>query len=128
MGVPPQFGRNSYLPTLSLTGVETEASGPRHWVDAFSPVFARPVVMEGMGQLIVLAERLADRSRPAPGQTAAFFFDLGCPFSYLAAERVERVLGDVEWIPTASTLLGGQGWAQSPAVRREAERRAVELR
>ena len=63
------------------------------------------VVIGGMGQLIVLAERLADRSRPAPGHSAAFFFDLSCPFSYLAAERVERLLGDVEWIPAASTLL-----------------------
>jgi 2-hydroxychromene-2-carboxylate isomerase len=84
--------------------------------------------MGGMGEIIVLAERLADRSRPAPGRTAAFFFDLGCPFSYLAAERVERLLGDVAWIPTASGPLGGHVWAQSPAARREAERRAVKLR
>jgi 2-hydroxychromene-2-carboxylate isomerase len=81
-----------------------------------------------MGELIVLAERLADRSRPARSEQPAFFFDLACPFSYLAAERVERVLGDVEWIPTASTLLDGQEWAQSPSVRREAERMASSLR
>jgi 2-hydroxychromene-2-carboxylate isomerase len=81
-----------------------------------------------MGELIVLAERLADRSRPMRSEQPAFFFDLACPFSYLAAERVERVLGDVEWIPTASKLLDGQEWAQSPGVRREAERRASELR
>ena len=84
--------------------------------------------MGGMGELIVLAERLADRSRPAPGRAAAFFFDLSCPFSYLAAERVERILGDAEWIPTSGGPLGGLVWAQSPAARREAERRAVELR
>jgi 2-hydroxychromene-2-carboxylate isomerase len=81
-----------------------------------------------MGQLIVLAERRADRSRPTSGGAAAFFFDPTCVFSYLAAERVERVLGDAEWIPAASHLLGGLVWAQSPAVRREAERRAGELR
>jgi 2-hydroxychromene-2-carboxylate isomerase len=81
-----------------------------------------------MGQLIILAERLADRSRPARSEQPAFFFDLACPFSYLAAERVERVLGDVEWIPTASTFLDGQEWAQSPSVRREAERLAASLR
>jgi 2-hydroxychromene-2-carboxylate isomerase len=81
-----------------------------------------------MGELIVLAERLADRSRPLRSEQPAFFFDLSCPFSYLAAERVERVLGDVEWIPTASTLLDGQEWAQSPSVRREAERLAASLR
>jgi 2-hydroxychromene-2-carboxylate isomerase len=84
--------------------------------------------MGGMGQLIVLAERLADRSRASSGHTAAFFFDLACPFSYLAAERVERTLGDAEWIPAASTHLGGLEWAQSPSVRREAELRASELR
>jgi len=81
-----------------------------------------------MGELIILAERLADRSRPGRGEQPAFFFDLACPFSYLAAERVERILGDVEWIPTASMLLDGQDWAQEPTVRREAERRAAELR
>jgi 2-hydroxychromene-2-carboxylate isomerase len=82
-----------------------------------------------MGQLIILAERLADRSRPARSEQPAFFFDVACPFSYLAAERVERILGDVEWIPTASSLLDGQDWAaQTPRMRREAERRAAELR
>ena len=81
-----------------------------------------------MGELIILAERLADRSRPGRSERPAFCFDLACPFSYLAAERVERILGDVEWIPTASTLLDGQDWAQQPSMRREAERRAAELR
>ncbi len=38
-------------------------------------------------------------------QTAhpAFFFDLACPFSYIAAESVERLLGDIEWVPAYST-------------------------
>jgi 2-hydroxychromene-2-carboxylate isomerase len=54
-----------------------------------------------MGELIVLADRLADRSRPRRGQ-AAFFFDLASPFSYLASERVERVVGTVEWIPVCA--------------------------
>jgi len=58
-----------------------------------------------MGELIVLAERRADRSRPRRDGRPAFFFDLACPFSYLAAERVERMLGEVEWVPTASTIL-----------------------
>jgi 2-hydroxychromene-2-carboxylate isomerase len=81
-----------------------------------------------MGELIVLAERLADRSRLAQRRRPAFFFDLACPFSYLAAERIERILGDVDWIPTASKLLDGQEWAQDPELRREAEHRAAELR
>jgi 2-hydroxychromene-2-carboxylate isomerase len=76
-----------------------------------------------MGDLIVLGDRLEehsalrlDRERPA------FYFDLGCPLSYLAAERVERLLSDVEWVPVISG-------AAAPAPRREqAEERARALR
>jgi 2-hydroxychromene-2-carboxylate isomerase len=58
-----------------------------------------------MGELIVLRERLdeqaglrLDRGRPA------FYFDLACPYCYLAAERVERMLGEADWIPVLGTL------------------------
>jgi 2-hydroxychromene-2-carboxylate isomerase len=82
-----------------------------------------------MGELIVLAERRADRSRPTGGSRPSFFFDLSCPFSYLVAERVERVLGDVAWIPTAGTLLRqGREWSQPAAVRAHAETLAVAQR
>jgi 2-hydroxychromene-2-carboxylate isomerase len=78
-----------------------------------------------MGELIVLAERLADRTRPRADARPAFFFDLGCPFSYLAAERVERLLGEVEWVPVS-------GLSPAPVDRDElraaAEQRAAELR
>jgi 2-hydroxychromene-2-carboxylate isomerase len=51
-----------------------------------------------MGDVIMLWERLAER--PSIGGTrSVFFFDLACPFSYLTAERVERALGDVDWVP-----------------------------
>ena len=99
-------------------------------VDEFPPVFAIGVVyVEAMGELIVLAERRADRSRPTRSMRPAFFFDLSCPFSYLTAERVERVLGDVDWVPTAATVLhrGGE-WDQPAAVRAHAETCAVALR
>ncbi len=77
----------------------------------------------------MLAERLADRSRPARRSEVAFFFDLVCPFSYLAAERIERVLGNVDWIPTAGMILHGQGHpAHSVAAREAAERIAADLR
>lgn len=56
-----------------------------------------------MGDLIVLADRLADRSRPSRRRPVVFFFDLASPFSYLAAEDVERLLGEVEWIPVSGT-------------------------
>jgi 2-hydroxychromene-2-carboxylate isomerase len=83
-----------------------------------------------MGELIVLAERRADRSRPTRGsQRPAFFFDVSCPFSYLTAERVERVLGDVEWVPTAAAMINQGGeWDQPAAVRAHAETCAVAMR
>ncbi len=76
-----------------------------------------------MGDVIVLSEWLADRARPRAQAGAAFFFDLACPFSYLAAERVERLLQDVEWVPVA-----GLGASDDLPSRVDAERRAAELR
>ena len=51
-----------------------------------------------MGDVIMLWERLADRTTIG-GTRSVFFFDLACPFSYLTAERVERARGDVDWVP-----------------------------
>lgn len=51
-----------------------------------------------MGQLIDLATARADHSRPSRS-SAAFFFAPGCPISYLAAERIERILGELDWVP-----------------------------
>jgi 2-hydroxychromene-2-carboxylate isomerase len=76
-----------------------------------------------MGDLIILSEWLADRARPRAHGGARFFFDLGCPFSYLAAERVERLLVDVEWVPVAGPSTPGD-----LSSRLAAERRAAELR
>lgn len=82
-----------------------------------------------MGDLILLSERRLDRSRPGSDLRPAFFFDLACPFSYLAAERIERLFGDVDWIPVASAVLEGDLPAPSPErVRAAAERRAEALR
>jgi len=87
-----------------------------------------------MGELIILADRLRDRVPRVGLARPAFFFDLACPFSYLAAERIERVLGDVEWIPvSAATLAVGVRRSAPTAdgvavLRAEAERRALELR
>jgi len=68
----------------------------------FLPIFP------SMGDLIQLSERIADRSRPN-GELARFFVALGDPCSYLAAERVERALGPIEWVPVLGPLseLGG---------------------
>jgi 2-hydroxychromene-2-carboxylate isomerase len=82
-----------------------------------------------MGELIFFAERRADRSRGTGSVRPAFFFDLGCPFSYLMTERIERVLGEVEWIPTAGSVLRDDAeWSGSAAVRAHAETCAVALR
>jgi 2-hydroxychromene-2-carboxylate isomerase len=82
-----------------------------------------------MGELIVLTERMADRSRPLRDRRPAFFFDLSCPFSYLASERIERALGEVEWVPTAAVAFRGIARGEAPeAVRADAERRAAALR
>ncbi|MBV9750687.1 MAG: hypothetical protein JO157_17920, partial [Acetobacteraceae bacterium] len=72
-----------------------------------------------MGELILLADRFADRSRPGAGGDVAFFFDVTSPFSYLAAERIERMLGEVEWIPCAQVR------APHPGACAEAEREAL---
>jgi 2-hydroxychromene-2-carboxylate isomerase len=95
-----------------------------------------------MGQLIDFAVRRGadcthrsrlDRARSAPRPAGpAFFFDLGCPFSYLAAERIERALGAVEWVPVpASALPDGAALLEPAALdkaRVAAELQAAELR
>jgi 2-hydroxychromene-2-carboxylate isomerase len=83
-----------------------------------------------MGELIYLDDRRKHRSRPAPDAAPAFFFDLACPESYLTAERIERTLGSVEWVPVAADVV--RGGPRSPreleAVRERAEARACALR
>lgn len=88
-------------------------------MDELATVSSEAVVCSGMGELIILADRLADRSRPSR-RRAAFFFDLACPFSYLASERIERSLGDVDWIPVAPV-----GGPLTEARRAEAEQQAA---
>jgi 2-hydroxychromene-2-carboxylate isomerase len=86
-----------------------------------------------MGDLIRLRDWRADRSSSRP----AFFFDLSCPFSYLAAERVERVLGEVDWVPAAAAAMNApvssaqalehDPLVQASIVMARAEREALEL-
>ncbi len=94
-----------------------------------------------MGELIRFLGR-TEAQRPAgdarhwraPGTrtTAEFFFDLGCPFTYLAAEHLERTFDELVWTPAcAATMrraaLCAEG-AGAAALRHAAERRAVLLR
>lgn len=81
-----------------------------------------------MGELINLKARRTERSRRGLRQRPAFFFDLVCPFSYLAAEQVPRALGRVEWIPVRAELISDEPWGRMEAVCANAQRRAVALR
>lgn len=81
-----------------------------------------------MGDVIMLLQKLAER--PSIGRSwSAFFFDLSCPFSYLAAERVERVLGDVDWVPCPlpTAARHGPGHDLIARTRREALALAVPI-
>jgi 2-hydroxychromene-2-carboxylate isomerase len=86
-----------------------------------------------MGDLITLADRRATRPRLLPRRErrrAEFFFDLGCPFSYLAAERVDRAFEAVTWTPASQAMLrqGSLEPAKAAIARAAAEQRAGELR
>jgi 2-hydroxychromene-2-carboxylate isomerase len=89
-----------------------------------------------MGEVIRLAERRqARRERPrqrSASLRAEFLFDLSCPFTYLAAERVERAFDDVTWTPASTTALRRGSLADDEvalaAVQTAAEERAAALR
>jgi 2-hydroxychromene-2-carboxylate isomerase len=90
-----------------------------------------------MGEVIRLAERRqARRERPRGTRPASlraeFMFDLACPFTYLAAERIERAFDDVTWTPASVTALRRGSLADDEvgvaAVRAAAEERAAAVR
>ena len=59
------------------------------------------------------AEDRSSRRRVAPG---AFHFDLSSPFTYLAAERLERLLPGATWVPTLEEAVhGGDPWPDADA-------------
>src|SRR4051794_41497260 len=87
-----------------------------------------------MGDLIRLPDRRGRRpggNRESAGGRTLVYFDLACPFSYLALERVDRLLESVRWRPTcAEALHRGNPWLDpaSERAREAAERRAPEPR
>lgn len=82
-----------------------------------------------MGEIINLDEWRADQLRAHADAAPAFFFDLGCPLSYLSAERVERDLGEVEWSPAGASEVGGpDALADADALADLAEAQARALR
>ena len=56
---------------------------------------------------------------------ATLFFDLGSPYTYLAAERADRLFARLEWLPAAADVL--QGPALSEEGRRAVADRAALL-
>jgi 2-hydroxychromene-2-carboxylate isomerase len=88
-----------------------------------------------MGEVIRLDERRRlrqTRRAAAIAPTAEFLFDLACPFTYLAAERVERAFTRVRWTPACGAALTRRSVTGDPraedALREAAEQRAAQLR
>jgi 2-hydroxychromene-2-carboxylate isomerase len=88
-----------------------------------------------MGELIDLAQRRAAaqrRTRVREPMRAQLFFDLACPFTYLATERVERAFAHVTWTAASAETLQRRCLADDAEtvdrVRAAAELRAVALR
>src|SRR4051794_40584131 len=87
-----------------------------------------------MGDVVALpdlrARRLARQqgaTRPSGPIQADFYFDLASPFSYLAAERVDRTFRNVTWIPAFARLVR-PGTADLVRERASADARAAALR
>jgi 2-hydroxychromene-2-carboxylate isomerase len=77
-----------------------------------------------LGELISLAARRAARAgtgTPPVRPRVSFYFDLLSPWTYLAAERVERPFAGVRWRPVVPDVL-------APEESDEDARLAVELR
>jgi 2-hydroxychromene-2-carboxylate isomerase len=91
--------------------------------------------MYGMGDVIRLEDRRA-RLRPeaAVGDPvrAEFLFDLASPFTYLAAERVDRAFDAVAWTPASARTLSCRAVprndGEAEQIMELAEERAAALR
>jgi 2-hydroxychromene-2-carboxylate isomerase len=91
-----------------------------------------------MGEVIQLEERR--RRRRAGGRVRTrgellrteFLFDLACPFTYLAAERVDRAFESVVWTPVSRAAVTRDSRPDDPVALRRlcraVEARAVSLR
>lgn len=66
--------------------------------------------------------RDAARRRAGARRRPTFYFDLASPYTYLAAERADRMFSGLEWRPASSEAL------QCPMLLDEAERSAINSR
>jgi 2-hydroxychromene-2-carboxylate isomerase len=86
-----------------------------------------------MDDVISLAERRAARAAatgPPVRPRVSFFFDLASPWTYLAAERVDRIFSGVRWQPAFGNALRSASTKLAPENeigRRAAESRAEQL-
>jgi 2-hydroxychromene-2-carboxylate isomerase len=89
-----------------------------------------------MGELIQLDARRRQRASRIRGRgellQTEFLFDLSCPFTYLAAERVERAFEAVVWTPVSAAAVTRASVVGDPVATRRlckaAEARAAQLR
>jgi 2-hydroxychromene-2-carboxylate isomerase len=90
-----------------------------------------------MGEVIQLDERRHRRTgarvrRRSELLRTEFLFDLACPFTYLAAERVERAFESIVWTPVSGAAVTRNTTAGDPVAERRlmraAEARAAQLR
>jgi 2-hydroxychromene-2-carboxylate isomerase len=90
--------------------------------------------MYRMGEVIRLDDHRVRRrpEAPSPGDVRGeFFFDLASPFTYLAAERVDRAFDAVTWTPACARTLRCRSLpadGEVEAVVELAEERAAALR
>lgn len=68
-------------------------------------------------------QRRATGARHAPPR-ATLFFDLGSPFTYLAAERADRLFARLEWMPASADALQAAGLGEE-GMRAVSERAAL---
>jgi 2-hydroxychromene-2-carboxylate isomerase len=91
-----------------------------------------------MGEVIQLEQRRRQRRGSHRVGTRAdllrteFLFDLACPFTYLAAERVERAFDSIVWTPVSDAAVTRTATAGDPVSERRlcraVEARAAQLR
>jgi 2-hydroxychromene-2-carboxylate isomerase len=82
-----------------------------------------------MGDLLQFPLHRVYRSQSADAHAPVFFFDVSSPLSYLAAERVERCLGEVDWVAVdGAALARPPRGAELQRIRIRAEARARALR
>jgi 2-hydroxychromene-2-carboxylate isomerase len=87
--------------------------------------------MSFVGTVISLEQHRRTRRSRAPVVVrpglvrATLYFDLGSPYTYLAAERADRLFARLEWLPACDDIL--QGAELSEEGMRSARRRAALL-